>query len=476
MTKYLMAIMACCFLSMPCIYSDVPTAQFLLIGQGARAEALGGAAVSNCFDYSSTYWNPAASAFLKQCELGLNYDKLPAEISGSFLAFIYPYKTYAFGIHGIGESTKADSFDANGNSLGEESENNTNINLTVARKITDNLSLGAGIGFTSMKICDIKGSAGNFNLGAIQKIGRMSLGAMAANLGGKIKFPDSDGESQPALIRAGCSYSLLRNSSLLLAASYEKIFSDDNSGGIGAGVEYRFIEYFLLRGGTKFQNDGTVRPSFGFGLNFKSISLDYAFTMSSSELEQTSANRIGLSAKFGNVKKEIEKTEKPAKSGKPEEKPAELPQEPPVEKIESKPVEKIEKQTGQIINLAVADFSGKNVSAADASIVGDFLRTELVRLGTYNVIEKANMDKILAEAAFQQSGCTTAECAVQIGKILNVQQMAVGTLSKLMDTYYITVNLVDVETGRILASDDESATSAKELRSACRKLAKNIGR
>jgi hypothetical protein len=45
------------------------------------------------------------------------------------------------------------------------------------------------------------------------------------------------------------------------------------------------------------------------------------------------------------------------------------------------------------------------------------------------------MEKILAESSFQQTGCTSSECAVQIGKILNVKHMIVGSLSKLMDTY-----------------------------------------
>ena len=79
-------------------------------------------------------------------------------------------------------------------------------------------------------------------------------------------------------------------------------------------------------------------------------------------------------------------------------------------------------------NFAVADFAGKNVSQADASIVADFVRTELVNIGQYNVVEKANMDKVLAEASFQQTGCTETGCAVQIGKILNVQKMRRFTL------------------------------------------------
>lgn len=125
-------------------------------------------------------------------------------------------------------------------------------------------------------------------------------------------------------------------------------------------------------------------------------------------------------------------------------------------------------------NVAVAEFTGKNVSQADASIVADFLRTELVSTGLFNVMDRNNMDTVLAEQKFQTSGCTEQECAVEMGKLLNVKKILVGSLSKLLDTYYITVNVVDVETGKIAESYNSDAASSRELKEACRKIVKNL--
>lgn len=238
---------------------------------------------------------------------------------------------------------------------------------------------------------------------------------------------------------------------------------NETANALGLGLEFLLIKDIALRIGVKQTGDDYVHPSFGFGLNFKHLVLDYAFTsVQGGGLKDIGLHHIGLSFKFGKIVSEPV-TAKPVT---------------PVTSIApitrgtaEKPL--IPKTTVQI-NLAVADFAGKNVSQADASIVADFLRTELVNTGKFNVVEKANMDKILAEAAFQQSGCTTSECAVQIGNILNVKQMVVGSLSKLMDTYYITVNVVEVETGKIIVSYDQEATSAKELRIACKTLAQKI--
>ena len=91
-------------------------------------------------------------------------------------------------------------------------------------------------------------------------------------------------------------------------------------------------------------------------------------------------------------------------------------------------------------------------------------------------MDRNNMDTVLAEQKFQNSGCTEQECAVEMGKLLNVKQMLVGSLSKLLDTYYITVNVVDVETGKITASYNSDASSSRELKDACRKIVQNLSR
>jgi len=56
-------------------------------------------------------------------------------------------------------------------------------------------------------------------------------------------------------------------------------------------------------------------------------------------------------------------------------------------------------------------------------------------------------DLWFAETGFQKSGCTTEECAVQIGKILNVRKMIVGSVLKSLGTYIINLRFIDVEKG-----------------------------
>jgi len=99
--------------------------------------------------------------------------------------------------------------------------------------------------------------------------------------------------------------------------------------------------------------------------------------------------------------------------------------------------------------LAVADFTANNASGSDAAVLTELVRAAVITDGTYTVVDKKDMDKVLAEQAFQKTGCTSEDCAVKLGKILNVQKMIVGTYSLLGNERFLTARIVDVESGRI---------------------------
>jgi TolB-like protein len=61
------------------------------------------------------------------------------------------------------------------------------------------------------------------------------------------------------------------------------------------------------------------------------------------------------------------------------------------------------------------------------------------------------MEEILKEQGFQQSGCTSSECALEAGQLLNVEQMVTGSISKVGEIYSVEVRLIDVESGKIVA-------------------------
>jgi hypothetical protein len=121
------------------------------------------------------------------------------------------------------------------------------------------------------------------------------------------------------------------------------------------------------------------------------------------------------------------------------------------------------KPTPAAINVAVADLGRENVSSSDASMMSELLRGELAKNRSFRVVEKSNMDKILAEHDFQKTGCTDQECAVKLGRLLNVERMAVGTFGDFMGKKIVLLKLVDVGTGEIMCSDSSRGDSLTRL-------------
>ena len=103
--------------------------------------------------------------------------------------------------------------------------------------------------------------------------------------------------------------------------------------------------------------------------------------------------------------------------------------------------------------LAVLDLEPEGLSASEAKILTQRLTSKIIELGKYTVVERANIDKILAEMKFQTtSGCVNSECAVEIGQMAGAEVTVIGTVSKFGDTYTIDARIIDVESGSALES------------------------
>ena len=62
--------------------------------------------------------------------------------------------------------------------------------------------------------------------------------------------------------------------------------------------------------------------------------------------------------------------------------------------------------------------------------IADLLVTDLVKDGTYSVIERKALDKILAEQNFSNSDRANPNSAAKIGKILGVDAIVVGSITQ----------------------------------------------
>ncbi len=102
------------------------------------------------------------------------------------------------------------------------------------------------------------------------------------------------------------------------------------------------------------------------------------------------------------------------------------------------------------INIVVIDFSAKNISSAEASALTDRLRTELFLTTNFRVVERELVNEILNEQGFQETGCVTNECIVRIGRLIGVEQIVGGSISRVGKIYSVSARIIQVETGEII--------------------------
>ena len=121
------------------------------------------------------------------------------------------------------------------------------------------------------------------------------------------------------------------------------------------------------------------------------------------------------------------------------------------------------KKTKIVVNVAVSDLVGKGVSQPEADLITEQVRANMLSTGTFKVMERSMMDQIMKEQGFQQSGnCDNSECMVEVGRILGVQNLVVGSVGKVGRIFMINVKIVDVNTGEVLKSLTETCECAIE--------------
>lgn len=102
---------------------------------------------------------------------------------------------------------------------------------------------------------------------------------------------------------------------------------------------------------------------------------------------------------------------------------------------------------------ALLPLSGKQVTQDEADILTDALINELSKTGAFQMMERSQMDQVLKEQGFQQTGaCDAGQCAVEMGRLLGIQTMMTGSIGKLGNTYVLSTRMVDVKTGTIVKS------------------------
>ncbi|MFH1758172.1 MAG: FG-GAP-like repeat-containing protein [Pseudomonadota bacterium] len=95
------------------------------------------------------------------------------------------------------------------------------------------------------------------------------------------------------------------------------------------------------------------------------------------------------------------------------------------------------------------EFRGKQVG----EIVAEWLITSLVRTGRFDVVERAQLQKIFKEQQLGMTGVINQETAAKVGELLGVKLIITGSVIRVGNAYDINTRLINVEDGSILKAE-----------------------
>lgn len=115
------------------------------------------------------------------------------------------------------------------------------------------------------------------------------------------------------------------------------------------------------------------------------------------------------------------------------------------------------------LNFAVLDFETQKISADDGKALTNRLRNEVQRLNVA-VMERTKMNEILTEQGFANSElCNASLCAVEVGKMIGVNRVIVGSIAEVGSIFTVSARIVDVETTKILKTVDKEFSSIEQV-------------
>lgn len=102
--------------------------------------------------------------------------------------------------------------------------------------------------------------------------------------------------------------------------------------------------------------------------------------------------------------------------------------------------------------IAVVEFTDLNGEVTEfGQFVAEELITRLYRSGSFQVVERRLLNKVITEHELSLSGLVDGSSAQQLGRILGVEAIATGSITDLGEVLKLNARLISTETGTIFA-------------------------
>ncbi len=285
-------------------------AQFLGLGVGARATAMGGAQVAGVEGPTALYWNPSAIAAMPASGLEFSNSEWLVDTDFQFAALVFDAGALGHfgvsvtnmdygedGVTAIDECGPANPTCETGERWAASS---LAVGVSYARNLTDKFAVGGTLKFVRDQVWNESANGGALDLGVTYDTGYrgLKIGMSMANFGTDMRLSgvdlrrrveaaddqagsndrlaanlEVDEWAMPLIFRVGVSAVPFRAAGQRLTLAVDGNAPSDQAQSASFGAEYAFREIAFVRGGWRqaFGFDGDDGWTLGFGLR-------YAFT------------------------------------------------------------------------------------------------------------------------------------------------------------------------------------------------------
>jgi hypothetical protein len=286
-------------------------AQFLKIGVGARAAAMGGAYVAIVQDATAPFWNPAGITRIKSQAVHFSHTKWFDTFDVN--AASYVYNAGSFGalaasvmVLGVDEMEITTEFSPNGTGRYFDAQDLA-LALSYARDLTDRFRVGLTARYLQQRIWNETASGIAFDVGTQYQLPfrNLTLAMCMSNFGPDLQYGGADlgvkwdrdanfpNRLVPTLLETesfalplnfefGIAMDLVRTRFAKAIVALDAVHPNDNRERIHLGTEITFFDRIALRGGYKVNHDEEVYD-LGFGITafFAGMPLcvDYAYSV-----------------------------------------------------------------------------------------------------------------------------------------------------------------------------------------------------
>jgi len=303
---------------------------FLKIGVGSRAAAMGDAYVALANDVTALYWNPAGITKIAGTEVGISYTNWILDINHSFVGIVH--NLGGFGVIGVsfnylsmGEMERTTPQEPHGTGVYFDASDMA-LGIAYARDFTDRFSAGVNVkyvretigycsagtialdagtqfvtGFHGMRLgMSVTNFSAGMTMSGTDQIVKTKADEVIGSVPKKVALLRTDEFSLPLTFRFGISLDLLKSKMNQFTVNADYTDPRDVSPIGNFGVEYGWNNLLYLRGGIIYRSEDydeqllsdkgelalkySVRFSFGGGLNLTvpglghNVQLDYAYS------------------------------------------------------------------------------------------------------------------------------------------------------------------------------------------------------